>query len=88
MNKTKFAISLEYTGESAPKVSAKGCGFVAEQIVSIAMEHGVPIKQDAELTELLSQVDLNSEVPPVLYQAMVQVLLFAYQVSGKKPPAV
>lgn len=82
----KVAISLEYSGDSAPKVSAKGSGFIAEQIIEIAKQHGIPIKQDAELTELLSQVELNQEIPPVLYEAIVQVLVFAYQVSGKPLP--
>ncbi|UQB42982.1 EscU/YscU/HrcU family type III secretion system export apparatus switch protein [Thiomicrospira microaerophila] len=82
----KVAISLEYAGDSAPRVSAKGSGFIAEQILEIAKQHGIPIKQDAELTELLSQVELNQEIPPVLYEAVVQVLVFAYQVSGKPLP--
>lgn len=82
----KLAVSLEYDGSSAPRVTAKGSGLVAEQIVKIADENGIPIKQDTELTELLSQVELNSEIPPVLYEAMVQVLVFAYQLSGKEIP--
>jgi flagellar biosynthesis protein len=83
---TKLAVSIEYAGSGAPRVTAKGSGFVADEIIKLASEHGVPIKQDSELTEALSQIELNHEIPPVLYEAMVQVLVFAYQVSGKSIP--
>lgn len=81
-----LAVSLEYSGEQAPRVTAKGSGIIAEQIIQIAKEHNIPIQQDAELTELLSQVELDQEIPPILYEAIAQVLVFAYQVSGKELP--
>ncbi|WFE68835.1 EscU/YscU/HrcU family type III secretion system export apparatus switch protein [Thiomicrospira sp. R3] len=82
----KVAVSLEYNGDSAPRVSAKGSGLIAQQIIELAKQHNIPIKQDPELSALLSQVELNQEIPPVLYEAIVQVLVFAYQVSGKPLP--
>jgi flagellar biosynthesis protein len=82
-----FAVSLEYDGGSAPTVSAKGSGHLAEKIIQTAKDHHIPIKQDAELTELLSQVEINSQIPSLLYEAVAQVLVFAYQVSGKTPPS-
>lgn len=80
-----IAISLEYSSDqSAPKVTAKGSGIIAQQILQIAQEHGIPIKQDSDLTELLSQVEIDDEIPELLYEAVAQVLVFAYQLSGKK----
>lgn len=79
------AVSLEYDGTGAPKVSAKGYGYVADEIIQIAKEHDIPITSDSNLVSLLSQVELDSEIPESLYQAVVQVLIFAYQLSGKQP---
>lgn len=87
-NKTlsdSFAVSLEYEGSSAPKVTAKGRGYIAEEIIQAAKEHNIPIQSDPELVNLLSQVELNQEIPEALYEAVAQVLIFAYQISGKNP---
>jgi flagellar biosynthesis protein len=80
----KVAISIEYQGTDAPKVTAKGKGYIAEEIIQKATELGIPIQTDPALVELLSQVELNHEIPEELYEAIVQVLIFAYQVSGKE----
>lgn len=82
----KLAVSLQYDGESAPLVTAKGSGYIAEQILQLAKEHNIPIQQDPQLVSMLSQVELNQEIPQVLYEAVAQVLVFAYQLSDKKPP--
>ncbi len=82
----KVAISLEYDGETAPRVSAKGTGHLAEQIIELAKEHNIPIKEDHQLVSLLSQVELDQEIPELLYEAVVQVLIFAYQLSDKTIP--
>lgn len=84
--KDTMAVSLEYAGDGAPRVTAKGAGHLAEQIIELAKQHNIPITQNTELTELLSQVKLNEQVPPVLYEAVAQVLVFAYQLSGKSLP--
>lgn len=80
----KVAISLEYEGTAAPKVTAKGKGYVAQEIIKTAKELGIPIQENGPLVELLSQVELDQEIPPELYEAVVQVLIFAYQISGKE----
>lgn len=80
----KLAISLEYEGTGAPKVTAKGRGYVAEEIIAKAKENEIPIQQNHELVGLLSEVELNQEIPEQLYEAVAQVLIFAYEVSGKK----
>nr|WP_173292395.1 EscU/YscU/HrcU family type III secretion system export apparatus switch protein [Thiosulfativibrio zosterae] len=83
----KVAITLSYKeNDQAPKVTAKGYGHIAEQILAIAAEHNIPIKSDSELTALLSQVELDNEIPEILYEAIVQVLIFAYEISEKPIP--
>lgn len=82
----KVAITLQYDGQSAPKVTAKGSGALAEQIIKIAQENNIPIKEDHQLVQLLSQVELDHEIPELLYEAVVQVLIFAYQLADKPIP--
>lgn len=84
----KIAISIEYesSGSGAPKVTAKGKGYIADEIIQKAMELGIPIQEDKALVGLLSQVELNHEIPEELYESIVQVLIFAYQISGKELP--
>lgn len=79
---SKVAVSLQYEGSGAPVVTAKGSGFIAEQILKTAEECNIPIKQDKELVGLLSQVELDQEIPEVLYEAVAQVLIFAYELNG------
>ncbi|BBP45563.1 hypothetical protein THMIRHAS_09360 [Thiosulfatimonas sediminis] len=80
------AVSLQYDGEGAPRVTAKGQGVIAEAIIAQGIAHKIPIQQNHELVTLLSQVQLDQEIPDKLYEAVAQVLIFAYQLSGKELP--
>jgi flagellar biosynthesis protein len=82
----KRAVSLKYDGQGAPKVTAKGKGYLAEEIIALAKAHGIPITDNQELVALLSQVELDQEIPETLYAAVAQVLAFAYHLSQKTPP--
>jgi flagellar biosynthesis protein len=79
------AIALEYDGDNAPIVTASGEGDIAEEIIRIAKQHGVPLKQDAMLTALLSELQLGDEIPEHLYRIIAEVIAYAYLVSGKVP---
>jgi len=79
------AVALKWDGKAAPKVTAKGEGDLAEQILKIAREHDIPIQQDNEaLVGALAQIELGDEIPEVLYIAVAQVIAFAYYLSGKQ----
>jgi flagellar biosynthesis protein len=80
------AVALLYDGENAPVVTAKGRGEVAERILQLAEEHGIPLQGDPELAAILAQIPLGSEIPQALYRAIAEVIAFAYLVSGKRPP--
>jgi flagellar biosynthesis protein len=82
------AVALRYDGAGAPRVTAKGDGLIAGEIVRRAREHGIPLQEDAALVSLLARIDLGAEIPEALYRAVAQVLVFAYTLSGKKIPAV
>lgn len=86
----KKAVSLRYNHdkENAPRVTAKGEGEVANTIIRLAKEHNVPIREDADLVELLSKVELDREIPPALYKAIAEVFSFLYQMTNTSPSEV
>ena len=84
-NKPTTAVALYYDGKEAPRVTAKGTGELAEQIIAMAKEHGIPLHEDAALINLLSKLDLGDEIPQPLYVAVAEVIAFAYMLSGKAP---
>jgi flagellar biosynthesis protein len=81
--KMKQAVALSYdaTIQSAPKVVAKGKGMVAANIIEKAKEHHLPIQEDASLVELLSQLQINENIPEQLYEAVAEVFAFIYNVD-------
>lgn len=84
-DETLRAIALQYDGENAPTVTASGEGEIAEEILRIAREHRIPLREDALLAELLSDLKLGEEIPPMLYRVIAEVIAYAYLVSGKVP---
>jgi flagellar biosynthesis protein len=80
-----IAVALRYEGTGAPRVTAKGRAEVAERIVALAREHGVPLQEEPELASVLARIPLGDEIPEVLYRAVAEVLSFAYLLSGKWP---
>ena len=70
--------------ESAPRVVAKGQGEVAERILAIAAEHGIPLHEDRDLVRLLLVLDLDVEIPPHMYKALAEVLAHVYRVNGQQ----
>ncbi len=86
MNKKKKAVALKYERgkDNAPKVVAKGQGKIAEKIIQKAKEHDVPIEENPELVKVLSKLDLYGEIPPELYKAVAEILVFIYRQKGLK----
>ena len=66
-------------------MTASGEGAIADEIIRIAREHGVPLRQDGMLAALLGDLELGEEIPPMLYRVIAEVIAYAYLVSGKAP---
>ena len=81
----KRAVALRYRrGEdTAPVIVAKGAGLLADRIVEIAKEHGIPLYEDPDLVEVLSKINLGNVIPPELYQAVAEVLAFVYNLNRR-----
>lgn len=82
--KKAAALRYEHQKSGAPQVVAKGRGKVAERIVALAREHHVPMVQDRNLVQMLEALDLNTEIPTELYQAVAEVLVFVYRMNQKR----
>jgi len=81
--KKVVAVRYDKDDDSAPKVVAKGRGTIAENILSIAKQHSVPVYQNKTLTAMLMAVELDKEIPPELYQAVAEILAYVYRVDKK-----
>ena len=81
----ELAVALKYDGENAPRVTAKGSGELAERIVALAMEHNIPMQENALMAQTLAQLELNEEIPAALYLSVAEIIAFAYYLSGKVP---
>lgn len=82
----KSAVALRYdpeAGGAAPCVVATGRGAVAEEILRLAREHDVPLRQDPALADALSTLNVGMSIPPELFRAVAEVLAFLYQMNGK-----
>jgi flagellar biosynthesis protein len=81
----RSAAALAYDGkgeDSAPRVVAKGYGLVADLIVQRAQEAGLYVHRSTEMVSLLMQVDLDSRIPPELYQAVAELLAWLYRLES------
>lgn len=79
----KQAVALKYQKGTmdAPKVVAKGKGYVAENMLKTAKEHDIPVQEDPSLVEVLGKLDLDQQIPPELYQVVAEILAFVYRMD-------
>ena len=85
-NQTKnLAISLKYSWGSnhAPKVTAKGQGWVAEKIIAMAEQQNIPIRKDKDLVALLEKIDVGREIPESLYKLVAELLAWVYHLNNE-----
>ena len=75
--KTKQAIALSYeAGSEAPVIVAAGKGLIADKIIETAKENDVPLYEDSKLAETLSKLEIGDSIPPELYKAVAEILVF------------
>lgn len=79
------AIALHYDGDNAPTVTASGEGEVAKEIIRLAKQHNIPLRDDAALADMLKEMQLGDAIPESLYRVIAEVIAYAYIVSGKFP---
>jgi len=83
--KIRAAVAVKYDPQkdAAPVLAAKGRGFVAEKIIDIAKKNMIPIKEDPNLVQILSKLEIDEQIPPMLYKAVAEILAFVYTLNEK-----
>jgi len=87
-NPTHVACALKYVAEEmdSPMLIAKGTELIAKKIIDIAKEHNVPVIENAPVARaLFRMVDINMPIPPELYKAVAEILMFVYKMKNKRP---
>jgi flagellar biosynthesis protein len=81
------AVALQYQRhrDPAPRIVAKGEGELALKILELAREHGIAIKEDPDLAQLLSAVELETHIPVEAFVAVAEILAFIYRAKNEGP---
>ena len=88
-NPTHVACALKYVAEEmdSPMLIAKGTELIAKKIIGIAKEHNVPVIENPPVARALFKiVDINQPIPPELYKAVAEILMFVYKMKRKNTP--
>ena len=83
MNKKAVALRYDENKDAAPVIVASGLGYMAERIVEMANENGVPVYEDNSLATVLTQLDLGTPIPEELYQAIVDIYAYFLKYTPK-----
>lgn len=87
MNKKAVALRYDENRDVAPVIVASGLGYMAEKIVEVANENGVPVYEDNSLATVLTQLDLGTAIPEELYQAIVDIYTYFLKYTPKHSAA-
>lgn len=88
LNKKAVALRYDENNNAAPVIVASGLGYMAEKIVEIANENGVPVYEDNSLATVLTQMKLGTEIPEELYQAVVDIYAYFLKFVPQEPETV
>lgn len=81
----KTAVALSYEkGNSAPVVVASGEGYLADKIIKTAEDAAVPVYKDVKLAKSLANIEIGEAIPPELYGAVAEILLFVTDLEKLK----
>lgn len=85
------AVALRYAPEApfkdlAPRLVAKGEGLLADRIVALARQHGIPVERDPDLLAALEPLQMDQIVPPELFQAVAVMLAAIYRANAGAAP--
>ncbi len=77
--------TLQYKGRKTPIISALGENDQAEAILALALEHKIPVYEDADLVNILARLDVGDAIPAELYEWVASVLAFAFFARNEVP---
>ncbi|MGB0720094.1 MAG: EscU/YscU/HrcU family type III secretion system export apparatus switch protein [Bdellovibrionales bacterium] len=84
--KTAVALSQGDDKLSVPVISAAGRGKIAEQILQLAFENDIKVREDSALAEMLAKIELDSPIPSEAFMAVAEILSYVYRANGQVNP--
>jgi len=84
-DRRKAAVALKKFGideNAIPKVVAAGYGKLAEEIVRLAFENGVKVREDKDLARILAAIELDSDIPSEALVAIAEILAYVYKANS------
>lgn len=86
--KRQTAVAIEDSDKNGdlPRITAAGRGKIAEQILQLAFENGIKVREDSVLAEMLAQVELDSPIPSEAFMAVAEILSYVYKANGEPNP--
>lgn len=83
---TAVALEDRTLERQVPKITAAGRGKIAEEILRLAEENGVKIREDSTLAEMLASVEIDSPIPSEAFMAVAEILSYVYRANGQPNP--
>jgi flagellar biosynthesis protein len=80
------AVNFDSEGNKVPKISATGKGEVAAQILQLAFDHGVKVREDSDLVQILSEIDVDCPIPLEAFAAVSEILSYLHRSQNVMPP--
>lgn len=80
------AVEDAKAGKDLPKITAAGRGKIAEQILQLAYENGINVREDSALAEMLATIELDSPIPSEAFLAVAEILSYVYKANGEANP--
>jgi flagellar biosynthesis protein len=86
--KNPVAVAIEDAKheKDLPRITAAGRGKIAEQILQLAFENGIKVREDSALAEMLATIELDSPIPTEAFMAVAEILSYVYKANGEPNP--
>lgn len=82
----QVAVALRADGAAGARVVASGRGALAEQILRLAFDSDVRVREDADLAETLAALEIDADLPVDALAAVAEVLARLYALNGAATP--
>jgi len=80
------AVKAAEDGRDLPEITAAGRGKLAEQILQLAFQNGINVREDSALAEMLAAIELDSPIPAEAFMAVAEILSYVYRANGMPNP--
>lgn len=80
------AISDSKRDDDLPRVTAAGRGKIAEQILQLAFDHNIKVREDSALANMLATIELDTPIPSEAFMAVAEILTYVYRANRQPNP--